>query len=97
MGTLFSIFGVWWGMLVVLLLIVLVNVVYLPAITFIGTTLINYNLNILEYRGDIKRVTPMPKVILKVAFGLMIIFSSIIVEQLLSNFVIKISDYVKKW
>lgn len=95
-GTLFGIFGVWWGLLVVLLLIVLVNIVYLPAMIFIGTTFINYNLNVLEYRRDVKKVESISKVLFKVAFGLMIVFSSIIVEQLMSNFVIKINNYIHK-
>ena len=95
-GTLFSIFGFWWGLLVILILVVLVNIVYLPAILFIGVTLINYNLAILEYRKDVRRVIPIPRVAFKVAFGVMIIFSSIIVEQLMSNFVIKISDNLQK-
>lgn len=94
-GTLFGIFGLWWGLLVILILVVLVNIVYLPAIVFIGITFINYNLNVLEYRKDVKRIDSISKVLLKTLFGLMIIFSSIIIEQLMSNLVIKISDYIK--
>jgi len=90
-ATLFSIFGFWWGLLVILLLVVLVNVVYLPAIAFIGVTLINYNLDIMEYRNESKKVINFSKVIFNVSMGLLVIFSSIIVEQLMSNIVIKIS------
>ena len=95
-GTLFGIFGPWWGILVILMLVVLVNIVYLPAIVFIGVTFINYNLNVLEYRKEVKKVDSISKVIFKVVLGLMIIFSSIIIEQLMSNLAIKISDYIKK-
>lgn len=95
-GTLFGIFGPLWGLLVILILVVLVNIVYLPASIFIGTTFINYNLNVLEYKREIKKVDSISKVLFKVALGLMIIFSSIIVEQLMSNIVIKINDYIQK-
>lgn len=95
-GTLFGIFGFWWGLLVVLTLVVLVNIVYLPAIVFVGTTLINYNLDIMEYRKDVKKVTSFSRVAIKVLLGIMIIFSSIIVEQLMSNIAIKINNYIQK-
>lgn len=94
-STLFGIFGFWWGLLVILLLVILVNIVYLPAITFIGVTLINYNLDIMEYRKESKKVVNFSKVIFYVCFGLIIIFSSIIVEQLMSNIIIKISKFIQ--
>lgn len=93
-ATLFNIFGFWWGLLVILLLVVLVNVVYLPAISFVGVTLINYNLCIMEYRNESKKVINFSRVIFNVSMGLLVIFSSIIVEQLMSNIVIKISKIV---
>lgn len=93
-ATLFGIFGFWWGLLVVLILVILVNVVYLPAIVFIGVTLINYNLNVMEYRSEVKNVIHLSKVVFNTCFGFIIIFSSIIVEQLMSNIVIKISNYL---
>lgn len=93
-STLFSIFGTWWGLFVVLLLVILVNVVYLPAITFVGITLINYNLGIMEYKNQIGNFTKFSKIIFNISFGIVIIFSSIIVEQLMSNVVIKISKII---
>jgi hypothetical protein len=90
-STMFSVFGFWWGLIVILLLVVLVNVVYLPGIMVVGITFINYNLNVMEYRSESGRVVNFSKVILSSCFGLLIIFSSIIVEQLMSNIVIKIS------
>jgi len=96
-ATLFSIFGFWWGILVILLLVVLVNIVYLPAIAFIGVTLINYNLNIMEYRNESNKVINFSKVIFNTSVGLLVVFSSIIVEQLMSNIVIKISDCLWKY
>lgn len=95
-GTLFGLFGFWWGLLAIILLVVLVNIVYIPSLIFIGTTFINYNLNVLEYRGEINKVQSLSNVFVKVLFGVMIVFSSIIVEQLTSNIVIKISDYLGK-
>ena len=94
-ATLFSVFGLWWGVLVILLLVILVNVLYLPAMIFIGTTLINYNLNIMEYRNESRKVVSFSKVIFNTCLGLLIIFSSIIVEQLMSNVVIKISNFIQ--
>ena len=91
-STLFSIFGFWWGLLVILLLVVLVNIVYLPAMAFVGVTLINYNLNIMEYKNESKKVINFSKVVFNILMGLLVIFSSIIVEQLMSNIVIKISN-----
>lgn len=93
-STLFSVFGMWWGLLVILLLVLLVNLVYLPGLVFIGITLINYNLDIMEYRNETKKVTNFSKVVFNITFGLLIIFSSIIVEQLMSNIVVKISNYL---
>lgn len=95
-GTLFGIFGFWWGMLVFLLMVILINMVYLPALSFIGVTLISYNLDIMEYRRETKNITTFSKVVVKVLFGLMIIFSSIIIEQLMSNVIIKINNCVQK-
>lgn len=95
-GTLFGMFGFWWGLLAIILLVILVNIVYIPSLIFIGTTFINYNLNVLEYRGEINKVQSLSNVFVKVLFGVMIVFSSIIVEQLTSNIVIKISDYLGK-
>lgn len=95
-GTIFGIFGFFWGALVVLLMVVLINVVYLPALSFIGVTMINYNLNLMEYKREVRKVNTLSKVIVKTLFGLMIIFSSIIIEQLMSNIVIKIASNVKK-
>lgn len=91
-ATLFSMFGIGWGLLVIFILVILVNLVYLPGIVFIGITLINYNLNIMEYRSETKKITSFSKVIFNIIFGLLIIFSSIIVEQLMSNIVVKISN-----
>lgn len=95
-GTIFGIFGLFWGALVVLLMVVLINVVYLPALSFIGVTMINYNLNLMEYKREVRKVNTLSKVIVKALFGLMIIFSSIIIEQLMSNIVIKIVSNMKK-
>lgn len=91
-ATLFSMFGIGWGLLVIFILVILVNLVYLPGIVFIGITLINYNLNIMEYRSETKKITSFSKVLFNIIFGLLIIFSSIIVEQLMSNIVVKISN-----
>ena len=90
MGTLFGIFGFWWGILTILVSVILVNIVYLPALIFIGSTFINYNLNVLEYKNQISKVDTISKVVFKISFSMIIIFSSIIIEQLLSNIVIKI-------
>lgn len=95
-GTLFGIFGLWWGMLAFLLMIILINMVYLPALSFVGITLISYNLDIMEYRRETKNISTFSKVVVKVLFGLMIIFSSIIIEQLMSNVIIKINNCVQK-
>lgn len=95
-GTLFGIFGLWWGMLAFLLMVILINMVYLPALSFVGITLISYNLDIMEYRRETKNISTFSKVVVKVLFGLMIIFSSIIIEQLMSNVIIKINNCVQK-
>lgn len=91
-STLFGVFGFWWGILVIMLLVILVNIVYLPAIIFIGVTMINYNLNVMEYRNECGKVMSFSKVIFNASFGILVIFSSVIIEQLLSNIVIKISN-----
>ncbi len=95
-GTLFGVFGFWWGILAILVLIILVNIVYLPGIIFIGSTFVNYNLNVLEYKNEIRKVDSISKVLFKVFCGMVIIFSSIIIEQLLSNIAIKIYNCIQK-
>ena len=93
-GTLFGVFGFWWGILAILVLVVLVNIVFLPAMIYIGSTFVNYNLNVLEYKNEIGKVDSISKVFLKVCFAMIIIFSSVIFEQMLSNIAVKIYNYI---
>ena len=58
----------WWGLLVILLLVLLVNLVYLPGLVFIGITLINYNLDIMEYRNETKKIFYVYSVLLEISF-----------------------------
>lgn len=86
----FSIFGWWWGILIALLLVVLVNLVYIPAYIYLTTTLLAFNFEIFNTRKDSTNLYCIVKMLTKVIVAFIFMFSSSILEQLLTNVVFKI-------
>lgn len=96
MAILFGIFGPWWGILVIIMLVILVNIVYLPAMIYIGTTFVDYNNSVFDKEKSKFKNCTLSGTLLKTMFGIGIILSSIILEQLMSNWVVKIYMSIKK-
>lgn len=86
----FSIFGLWWGLLTFLLLVVLVNLVYIPAYIYLTTTLLAFNFEIFNTKKDSTNLYCIAKMLTKVIAAFVFMFSSGIVEQLLTNVVFQI-------
>lgn len=86
----FSIFGFWWGLITMLLLVVLVNLVYIPAYIYLTTTLLAFNFEIFNTKKDSTNLYCIAKMLTKVIAAFVFMFSSGIVEQLLTNVVFQI-------
>lgn len=86
----FSIFGFWWGLLTTLLLVVLVNLVYIPAYIYLTTTLLAFNFEIFNTKKDSTNLYCIAKMLTKVIAAFVFMFSSGILEQILTNVVFKI-------
>ena len=86
----FSIFGLWWGILTALLLVILVNLVYIPAYIYLTTTLLAFNFEIFNTKKDSTNLYCIVKMLTKVICAFIFMFSSGILEQLLTNVVFKI-------
>lgn len=91
---LFAIFKVWWGLVAVLLLVVLVNVVYLVAYIFITSTLLAFNFEIFNTKKESANMFCVTKMLAKVVGAFVLIFSSSIMEQILTNVVFKIYEKI---
>jgi len=86
----FSLFGIWWGILTFLLLVILVNLVYIPAYIYLTTTLLAFNFEIFNTKKDSTNLYCIAKMLTKVIAAFVFMFSSGIVEQLLTNVVFQI-------
>lgn len=87
---LFNIFGPLWGVCVVILLVVLVNIIYLPALIYLVINLLEVNFSIFKARLSNVNITGLYKMLIIVITSFMIMFSSIVVEQIASSVVLKI-------
>ena len=87
---LFNIFGPLWGIVTFILLVVLVNILYLPALIYLTVSFLEINFNI--FKAKIKSVNPLEiyKIFMVVFFCFVVMFSSIMVEQLTSSIVLNI-------
>lgn len=88
---LFIIFGFGYGLLEVLLLVIFVNAIYIPAIIGVGVIYINNNNNIF-YKGKSFVNDNYSKYfnLIRLLLYTIVIFSSVILEQLMSSFTISI-------
>ncbi|MBR6688452.1 MAG: hypothetical protein IKL68_00340 [Clostridia bacterium] len=86
---LFNVFGLGGGMLVVFLLVVLVNVIYIPAYIFLSVMFMEVHFNIFKKRAGMTGLEFLGY-IAKSAGSFIIIFSSIIAEQMASLVALKL-------
>lgn len=91
---LFAIFGFWWGLVAVLLLVVLVNIVYIPTYIYISTTLLAFNFELFNTKKDTTNLYCVTKTLTKLAVSFAFVFSSGILEQVLTNVVFKIYEKI---
>lgn len=89
-GVLFNIFGFWWGIIVFILLVVVVNMLYIPALIYLTAMLLGLNFDIFKSRRDCINILNISKVLIVTLTSFFIIFSSIVVEQVASNIVLNI-------
>lgn len=87
---LFKIFGLGYGLIAVGLLILLVNIIYLPAFIYLVVTCLEINFNI--FKTKISNTTMLEKlgVLGRIGTSFVVIFSSIVVEQIMSSVVLSI-------
>ena len=87
--TIFCVFGFGNGLLVLLLLVILPNLIYVPALIYSFCSSLNFNYNILNSKEK-SFLQIFLKEIINLVFIISIILLSVVVEQLLSTFVISI-------
>ena len=88
--TIFSIFNFWNAILCILMLVIVVNIVYLPPIIYVGTNLLRFNNKLVESMREGKLVQRAVLEAIKLVGGFSIIFSSIILEDIFTKIVVKI-------
>ena len=87
---LFNVFGLGYGILVVLLLVVLVNLVYIPAYLFLALLFMEIHFNIFKTKQSAINIIETLGNIMKIFMGFVVMFSSIVLEQVLSLVVLKV-------
>lgn len=87
--TIFYVFGFGNGILVLLLLVVIPNLVYLPAYIYLSINSLKFHYELFEIKEEGKFGLTLRE-ILKIVLGFSVIILSVILEQLLSYGVIKI-------
>ena len=87
---LFNIFGPLWGIVTTLILVILVNILYLPALIYLVVSFLEVNFNVFKARLNSLNVASIYKVLLVIFLSFVIMFSSIVVEQIASSIVLNI-------
>lgn len=87
--TIFYVFGFGNGILILLLLVVIPNLVYLPAYIYLSINSLKFHYELFEIKEEGKIGLTLRE-ILKIVLGFSVIILSVILEQLLSYGVIKI-------
>lgn len=90
---LFNLFGPLWGIVTFILLVLLVNILYIPALTYLTVSFLEVNFNIFKAKFSGVNVMGIYKVLLTIILSFIVMFSSIVVEQIVSN--IALSIYTK--
>lgn len=89
-SVLFNVFGFGYGLLVNILLVLLVNIIYIPALIYICVSLYNLNFDIFKMRNEVNISSSIIKSVFEVFTGFILIFSSIILEQIMSTVMLNI-------
>lgn len=89
-SVLFNVFGFGYGILVNILLVISVNIIYIPALIYICISLYNLNFDIFKMRTQSSLSSKMIRTIFEVVMGFVFIFSSIILEQVMSTVMLNI-------
>lgn len=84
---LFNIFGVWWGLLINLLLVILVNLIYIPAFIYLIVNYLVVNFNIFKAKVNAGSIY---KTVLSVLSSFVLMISSNVIEQIASTVVLNI-------
>ena len=87
---LFKIFGPLWGIIVSFLLVILVNIIYIPALIFVVVTFLEINFNLFKVKIQSFNVSMIYKAIFSIIMGFILMFSSVVLEQVLSTVVLNI-------
>lgn len=82
---LFNIFGPFLGMITFLLLVILINIIYIPAFIYIVVCFLDINFSVFKAKTS---TTSLYKVIFTIIIGFILMFSSIVLEQLASTVVL---------
>lgn len=87
---LFNIFGPIWGIVTFILLVVLVNIIYLPALIYLTVCFLEVNFNIFRFKSSNVSLIGINNVFWTIVISFVLMFSSIIVEQIVSSIVLNI-------
>ena len=87
---LFKIFGPLWGIIVSFLLVILINMIYIPALIFVVVTFLEINFNLFKVKIQSFNVSMIYKAIFSIIMGFILMFSSVVLEQVLSTVVLNI-------
>jgi len=90
---LFNIFGPLWGIIVTLILVILVNVLYIPAFICLIITFLEIHFSIFKTKLNLN-ISTTYRVLLVIFICFVIMFSSIIVEQIGSSVVLNIYNKI---
>ncbi|MBQ8044309.1 MAG: hypothetical protein IJ272_09250 [Clostridia bacterium] len=91
---LFNIFGPLWGIVTFILLVLLVNILYIPALIYLVVTFLEVNFNVFKTRLNNINVSTTYKILLVIFLSFVIMFSSIVVEQIASSIVLNIYNKI---
>lgn len=89
-AVLFTVFGFWWGLLVNMLLVIIINLIYIPSLIYIAVSLVGLNFYAFKTRNDGLTSKQIFRTILDIFMGFVLIFSSVILEQILSTITLNI-------
>ncbi|MBR5227561.1 MAG: hypothetical protein IKV94_02890 [Clostridia bacterium] len=90
----FSIFNIWWGLVVTCLLVVLINLVYIPAYIYLASTLLAFNFGLFNTKKENTSWFSVTKVLTKTIAVFVFMFSSSIVEHMLTGVVFTIYEKI---
>ncbi|MEG0872688.1 MAG: stage II sporulation protein M [Clostridia bacterium] len=94
--TLFQVFGVGNGLIVMLLLVVIPNIVYIPSFVYICCNAINFHYSLVDKSNNSFKLPIILKDIVKCILGFSVMFLSVIIEQFLTSPVISIYKSISR-